>query len=495
MVLICQWFAPTQFVITTEGMDDSMVVKDDTGQVVGLQLPEKLVVMANHQVYLDWWYLWAFTYFLNMHEYVLIMLKKSLKWIPVVGWGMQFFEFIFLARSWASDRLILEKELTRTGENVQRRKEPLFLMIFPEGTLVSKDTRPLSKKYADKVGIEDMTHTLLPRSTGLLFSLRTLSPYIPSLHLLDVTIGYPGVPPAGFGQSFYTLRSVFFQNIPPPAVHLHLRLYEVERDVPIGAVSPQGQGQAKVDATEPEKAIFDKWLTDRWREKDDLMDGFYKDGKFMSVDAKPKHSSAEATQCVGNDLDVKQANGNGHHAKKGNDSWVIPIEVRSATEIAGIALGLAYLHALDVIHGDLKAANILLDDALRPKICDFGMSKVLHTEYEATSAGLKGGGSWRWKSPEMMEDGSVKTTASDVYAFGITIAEVLSAELPFSRHRSPFTIARAVTKGDRPLPIPISREGHSFEDLWNTARSCWASDPTVRPPAARIADVLARGYD
>ncbi|KAG8880142.1 hypothetical protein FRB98_005314 [Tulasnella sp. 332] len=592
MVLICQWFAPTQFVITTEGMDDSMVVKDDTGQVVGLQLPEKLVVMANHQVYLDWWYLWAFTYFLNMHEYVLIMLKKSLKWIPVVGWGMQFFEFIFLARSWASDRLILEKELTRTGENVQRRKEPLFLMIFPEGTLVSKDTRPLSKKYADKVGIEDMTHTLLPRSTGLLFSLRTLSPYIPSLHLLDVTIGYPGVPPAGFGQSFYTLRSVFFQNIPPPAVHLHLRLYEVERDVPIGAVSPQGQGQAKVDATEPEKAIFDKWLTDRWREKDDLMDGFYKDGKFMSVDDKPKHSSAEATQCVGNDLDVKQTNGNGHHAKKGNDSWVIPIEVsltgitipeptksfggggycdllqgyhgatglklalkrlrvsgpqeslaevsdatylvspwvdygdlsrfvtcrvqylnmdsgeqesqcridlyrkfREHDVIAGIALGLAYLHALDVIHGDLKAANILLDDALRPKICDFGMSKVLHTEYEATSAGLKGGGSWRWKSPEMMEDGSVKTTASDVYAFGITIAEVLSAELPFSRHRSPFTIARAVTKGDRPLPIPISREGHSFEDLWNTARSCWASDPTVRPPAARIADALARGYD
>ena len=38
-----------------------------------------------------------------------------------------------------------------------------------------------------------MRHTLLPRSTGLLYCLRSLSPQIPGLHLLDVTIAYDGI--------------------------------------------------------------------------------------------------------------------------------------------------------------------------------------------------------------------------------------------------------------------------------------------------------------
>lgn len=50
-VLMCQWFAPTKFVITTEGMDESIFVKDPkTGKVTDIKLPEKLVIISNHQV-------------------------------------------------------------------------------------------------------------------------------------------------------------------------------------------------------------------------------------------------------------------------------------------------------------------------------------------------------------------------------------------------------------------------------------------------------------
>lgn len=66
---------------------------------------------------------------------------------------MQFFNFIFLARSWASDRLYLSARLASLGRQAQQEHNPLALIIYPEGTLVSKDTRPLSKKYADKMGI------------------------------------------------------------------------------------------------------------------------------------------------------------------------------------------------------------------------------------------------------------------------------------------------------------------------------------------------------
>lgn len=41
----------------------------------------------------------------------------------------------------------------------------------------------------------------------------------------------------GYGQSYYTLRSIFFDGVPPPRIHLHLRLFDVSKEVPIGDLS------------------------------------------------------------------------------------------------------------------------------------------------------------------------------------------------------------------------------------------------------------------
>jgi 1-acyl-sn-glycerol-3-phosphate acyltransferase len=203
-ILMCQWFSPTKFLVTfeTTGMGaftpeeiDRYVIKDAEGNHVGLDLPTRFVLIANHQVYADWWYAWCLTYFMSpegIHRYVFITLKKSLRWVPIVGWGMQFFNFIFLARSWASDRQELAVALASLGREAERDGKPLCFMLYPEGTLVSKDTRPRSKKYADKMGISDMKHILLPRSTGLHYSLRSLAPRIPDLQLVDLTVAYPG---------------------------------------------------------------------------------------------------------------------------------------------------------------------------------------------------------------------------------------------------------------------------------------------------------------
>ena len=116
-------------------------------------------------------------YFSEHHMDVYIALKKSLKWVPVVGWvssapapqppcsanngltdrpnaqAMQIFDFLFLARSWAHDKVYLARKLAGIGRRAERSDDPLALFIFPEGTLVSSQTRPLSKKYADKMGI------------------------------------------------------------------------------------------------------------------------------------------------------------------------------------------------------------------------------------------------------------------------------------------------------------------------------------------------------
>lgn len=169
-----------------------------------------------------------------------------------------------------------------------------MLLLYPEGTLVSKDTRPISKKYADKAEVEDCRNLLLPRSTGMLYCARTLKRQVEDLKVIDVTIGYPGVPPAGYGQSYYTLRSIYMQGVPPPHVHISITIRGVTAGpsspssvedgtaAPIGELPPLAKASAKtLDASEHDRQIFDQWLLKRWREKDDLLDEFYKNGDFV----------------------------------------------------------------------------------------------------------------------------------------------------------------------------------------------------------------------
>ncbi|KZO95979.1 hypothetical protein CALVIDRAFT_537566 [Calocera viscosa TUFC12733] len=278
---VIQWFAPVQVVLTAdEGIDlDELVVRNAQGELVELKLPQKFICLANHQCYLDWMYLWCVLVFAHAHQHLYIILMDRFKWIPIVGWGMQFYRFLFIRRSWTADRVYLGRKLLEFGRYAIKAAEPFVLMIYPEGTLVSDSTRALSRKYSEKMDIPDMKNMLLPRSTGLLFCLRTLSPSIPNLAVVDFTIGYAGIPAGGYGQDFYTLRSVFFNGISPPTLHLHMRIWQA-KDLPLGEMGESATRGA--EASQAERDAFDLWLLERWREKDAWMDGFYKDGEFQT---------------------------------------------------------------------------------------------------------------------------------------------------------------------------------------------------------------------
>ncbi|KAJ6604382.1 acyltransferase-domain-containing protein [Mycena vulgaris] len=295
---MCQWFAPTKLVISferegkgsfTAEQIERIVRKNENGEV-SLDIPTKFVLIANHQVYADWWYAWCLTYFIGangVHDSVFITLKKSLQWLPVLGWAMRFYNFIFLARSWVSDRVQLASHLSALGKAAEQGDNPLVFFLYPEGTVVSKNTRPISKKFADKMGIDDMANVLLPRSTGLHYSLRSLAPRIPDLKLLDITTVYPGIPPMGYGQSYYTIRSIFIHGVPPPAIHMHLRMFDVATNVPIGDLSktnptatPNSSSPLEVEIPETEKAAFDIWLRELWHEKDTSMTRWFEGASF-----------------------------------------------------------------------------------------------------------------------------------------------------------------------------------------------------------------------
>lgn len=268
-----QWFSPTTVRISGDRSIPSQLHQAADGSL-RVNFPERLILMANHQIYTDWLYLWWIAYTndpVPTHGHIYIILKESLRYVPVIGPAMVFYNFIFMARKWSKDQARLADRLQKlntrhsgplSGSTGGQQLDPMWLMIFPEGSNLSANTRRGSAAWAAKQNIPDMSHMLLPRSTGLAFSLRELHNTVDWVY--DITMAYEGIPAQQYGQDVFTLRSVYFQGRPPKSVNLHFRRFRVA-DIPVD-----------------DQQAMNSWLLARWREKDELVEAFMRTGRFPS---------------------------------------------------------------------------------------------------------------------------------------------------------------------------------------------------------------------
>ncbi|KAI9433101.1 hypothetical protein F5148DRAFT_1269391 [Russula earlei] len=131
-----------------------------------------------------------------------------------------------------------------------------------------------------------------------------------------------------------------------------------------------------------------------------------------------------------------------------------------------VSKGMAYLHKEGVLHGDLKAANILVDDDTRCVISDFGQSEMKSEVYRLSRAPLPRG-TLRWQSPELMQGAQALTPEMDVYAFAICCVEILTkGTLPWPLMDDEAVRRLVLTENMRPsLPPSFLPTGHSFEQI------------------------------
>ena len=125
----------------------------------------------------------------------------------------------------------------------------------------------------------------------------------------------------------------------------------------------------------------------------------------------------------------------------------------------------------------------------RACLADFGLLTIISDETNITSTAV-GATTAQWMSPELLfpdkfDSKGYPTKASDCYALGMVIYEVLSGQAPFSRYSS-LSVAWRVLEGERPKRPRGAQSTWFTDDIWGILELCWKSRPADRLSAQNV---------
>jgi tetratricopeptide (TPR) repeat protein len=148
-----------------------------------------------------------------------------------------------------------------------------------------------------------------------------------------------------------------------------------------------------------------------------------------------------------------------------------------------IACGLKYLHNYEIIHCDIKPANIMLE-SMRAKIGDFGFSRTKSNNKSDQLDGTSG-----YIAPELVQDIAEYTAATDMYAYAILLFRLYSGQntYPITLLNDRYRLLGKVARGLRP-PIPNTIP----KDVVKLMTSAWRDNPIFRPTARAAEKELER---
>ncbi|XP_069461736.1 lymphokine-activated killer T-cell-originated protein kinase [Ambystoma mexicanum] len=186
-----------------------------------------------------------------------------------------------------------------------------------------------------------------------------------------------------------------------------------------------------------------------------------------------------------------------------NENGEEPFPPETILKVAlNMAKGLKYLHnEKKLLHGDIKSSNVVVKgDFEAIKICDVGVSLPLDENMIVSDPNLQYIGTEPWKPKEALEDDGVITDKSDIFAFGLTLWEMMSLSIPHINlpddddddsfdedHFDDDAYYEAL--GTRPA-LNVEELGESYQKVIELFSVCTNEDPLQRPSAAQILSVL-----
>ncbi|KAK4755416.1 hypothetical protein SAY87_009173 [Trapa incisa] len=212
---------------------------------------EHSLVISNHKSDIDWLVGWVLSQRSGCLGSTLAVMKKSSKFLPVIGWSMWFSEYLFLERSWAKDESTLKLGLQRLKDYPL----PFWLALFVEGTRFTQAKLLAAQQYATSNGLPVPRNVLIPRTKGFVSAVSHMRSFVPAIY--DVTVAIPKTSPAP------TMLRLFKGQ--QSVVHVHLKRHAMK------------------DLPETEDAIA-QWCRDIFVEKDALLDKHNTEDTFSGVE-------------------------------------------------------------------------------------------------------------------------------------------------------------------------------------------------------------------
>ncbi|XP_064945995.1 1-acyl-sn-glycerol-3-phosphate acyltransferase PLS1-like isoform X1 [Musa acuminata AAA Group] len=208
---------------------------------------EHALVISNHKSDIDWLVGWILSQRSGCLGSTLAVMKKSSKFLPVIGWSMWFTEYLFLERSWTKDESTLKSGL----QQLKDFPRPFWLALFVEGTRFTPAKLLAAQEYAASQGLPIPRNVLIPRTKGFVSAVSIMRSFVPAIY--DVTVAIPSdqPPPTMFrilkGQS--------------SVVHVHIKRHEM------------------TDLPETDEGVS-QWCKDIFVAKDALLDKHKSEGTF-----------------------------------------------------------------------------------------------------------------------------------------------------------------------------------------------------------------------
>ncbi|CAN6443815.1 unnamed protein product [Victoria cruziana] len=230
----------------------------DTMQAMG---KEHALVISNHRSDVDWLVGWILAQRSGCLGSALAIMKKSSKFLPVIGWSMFFSEYVFLERSWAKDQTTLKAGL----QTLEDFPQPFWLALFVEGTRFTQAKLLAAQQYAMTAGLPVPRNTLIPRTKGFVSTVKTIRSFVPAIY--DVTVAIPRDQPAP------TMLNVLARK--PSVIHVLIKRHPTD------------------ELPKTDSAIA-QWCRDTFTEKDLLLDAHAAENTFgeknLQEIARPKKS-------------------------------------------------------------------------------------------------------------------------------------------------------------------------------------------------------------